>query len=476
MMDTKHFVWGAQIEDLWEVASELQENAIEVDVYLRAMGSDSCIMKDTDRNLFTSVPSDKCFKKTVTFPAHKLMLAAASPFLNKVLSEHYHEHRDTCVSITVPHVSPNALHYVIDFIYCGNLDIPMTAREQVLEAAQLLQVISLIDYIQSDNSRSVGMSEAEPAELKEKADNRINDGMKSPSRKRGRKRKLPKIPPVVNESFSVLNIHTQKKADILNESKKYGDDELGRCRRKIKNRYNSDIYEVNIPKLRRFRNKELYNTVKKKGKSAEHSSKDLNQSSKENENHHTYALNTNVCKMNENVVANVSLDKEVTTSSPSFTCTTFDLRPIKTEDLEPHLLPLPSTLPSSSVVMPHLFTSDASYLQESSRSQCLTDISCAPFIEPQDSKTRITEESFESSTLVVASSSSSSSLLLSHTRDLSVTSLPALQSLPLKQVPAVSHPQNTSDTFQDEKNEYEEEEEDGLLKWQVRSEILVITV
>lgn len=84
-MDGKHFVWNAQNGDIWEVANELQEKAVHVDVYLQAIRNESCNVKDIDCNVFNKLPSSKeKVTKNVTFPAHKLMLAAASPFLNKV--------------------------------------------------------------------------------------------------------------------------------------------------------------------------------------------------------------------------------------------------------------------------------------------------------------------------------------------------------------------------------------------------------
>lgn len=85
-MDVEHFVWNARNGDIWEVANELQENAVHVDVYLQAVGNDPCNVKDMECKIFNRLPlsKEKMFMKNVTFPAHKLMLAAASPFLNKV--------------------------------------------------------------------------------------------------------------------------------------------------------------------------------------------------------------------------------------------------------------------------------------------------------------------------------------------------------------------------------------------------------
>lgn len=388
----------------------------------------------------------------------------------QVLSEHYHEHRDTCVNITVPHISPDALHYILNFIYCGDLDIPLAFRKQVLEAAKLLEVISLIEYIQLDSVVKLReMNKDENKELEIVVDKTVSDVIKVPPKKKGRKRKIPRVQPLHDESSLVHPTMMKKETLIQNEPEKYFDTQLGRSLRKIKSRYSSDIYEVNIPKLRKPGIKGLQNTVKQKRKKTEQGLEENNQSSSENENHHAYILkaNSEFNKNNQDFVVDLLVDdkeredKKYLTNLPSRTRTVFESKGAKTEDLVPDLLILPS---SSSVVVKHLFPSDASCLQESSRSQCLKEVSCASFIEPQISITRTTKESDESSSLVVESSSSS---LLSQLKELPVTASPTVQVFPLKQVSGISHPQETSDTLQEEKIE-DEEHEDGLLKWQVR--------
>ncbi|XP_071548456.1 uncharacterized protein [Panulirus ornatus] len=466
-MDGKHFVWNAQNGDIWEVANELQEKAVHVDVYLQAIRNESCNVKDIDCNVFNKLPSSKeKVTKNVTFPAHKLMLAAASPFLNKVLNEHYHDHHDSCVNITVPNVSPDALHYILNFIYCGDVNIPLAVREQVLEAAKLLQVSNLIDYFQPNCIKLEEMNEEESKVLETEVDKPLSDIMKVPPKKRGRKRKIPRLQPVIDETSSMNLTKIQKEKCILTEPKMYLDNQLGRCHRKIKSRYSSDIYEVNIPKLRKCKSTGLHSEVKQEQKS-EQSFEETKESSS-----HTCILKTNskLPKMNEDcdvnvLVDNIDVDKKDFTNLPPGTSNVFESKFTKMEDIDPDLLTLPSTSASSSssVVITHLFASDSSYLQESNRSQSLKEIPCTSFIDPQVSMASTTKESYESSSLIVASSSSS---LLSQIKELPVTASPTMQDLPLKQVSGISHTQVTSDTLQ-EKIADEEQEEDGLLKWQV---------
>lgn len=88
-MDSKHFVWRAQNGEIWEVARKLQEKAVEVDVYLQTMADSHCSVKESCNNCgplndILSTEGKELSCNTIAFPAHKLMLAAASPFLKKV--------------------------------------------------------------------------------------------------------------------------------------------------------------------------------------------------------------------------------------------------------------------------------------------------------------------------------------------------------------------------------------------------------
>lgn len=81
----QHFTWSSQGSAIWEVASKLQEDAVQVDVYLHTtVGGPETSGTSPTYRAFTK--KKKNHKECITFPAHKLILAAASPFLKKVQS------------------------------------------------------------------------------------------------------------------------------------------------------------------------------------------------------------------------------------------------------------------------------------------------------------------------------------------------------------------------------------------------------
>lgn len=84
----QQFIWSSQGRAIWEVASKLQEDAIQVDVCLHTPAG-GCEMVNTNTTHKVLTKKKKVHKDYKTFPAHKLILAAASPFLKKVQYRHF---------------------------------------------------------------------------------------------------------------------------------------------------------------------------------------------------------------------------------------------------------------------------------------------------------------------------------------------------------------------------------------------------
>lgn len=84
----KHFIWSSHSNAIWDVASKLQEDAIQVDVYLHTATGGPNSLEDQGNSTTLRPPTrrKKSHKDSISFPAHKLILAAASPFLRKVCS------------------------------------------------------------------------------------------------------------------------------------------------------------------------------------------------------------------------------------------------------------------------------------------------------------------------------------------------------------------------------------------------------
>ncbi|KAK3876960.1 hypothetical protein Pcinc_018290 [Petrolisthes cinctipes] len=245
MMDMEEkrnqLVWNTHWEDMRVIASQLHHQATQADVYLHtSMTSVVCLANTTtttstaadDENWRSSSSETSLSSGTdrTAFPAHRVILAAASPFLCKVLHDHYLDHRDTCSTIMLPQVSSATLTHILDFVYCGHATIPWVEREKVLEAAQLLQIMSLIACLQPSTVKveDGGMaasclfsSGAMASEIK-------------PEMRRGRKRKIQEGSSA-NETFSNLQSKVKKKVSIDTDHESCEENPLGRSRRKIKN-------------------------------------------------------------------------------------------------------------------------------------------------------------------------------------------------------------------------------------------------
>ena len=77
------------------------------------------------------------------FDAHRVVLAASSPYFNAMFS---HEHRESKLSkVTLNGIDPSALKELIEFAYSATLTICEDNIQSLLTAANLLQVTSVID-------------------------------------------------------------------------------------------------------------------------------------------------------------------------------------------------------------------------------------------------------------------------------------------------------------------------------------------
>lgn len=79
----QRFIWSSQSRAIWEVASKLQEDAVQADVFLHTAAGGGEVV-DTSTVHRTLTKKKKIHKDPITFPAHKLILAAASPLFKKV--------------------------------------------------------------------------------------------------------------------------------------------------------------------------------------------------------------------------------------------------------------------------------------------------------------------------------------------------------------------------------------------------------
>ncbi|KAK4321845.1 hypothetical protein Pmani_007382 [Petrolisthes manimaculis] len=255
-------VWNTHWEDMRVIASQLHHQATQADVYLHTLMTSVDYLANTttttaaaaDENWRSSSSSDTLGSGTnkTAFPAHRVILAAASPFLCKVLHDHYLDHRDTCSTIMLPQVSSATLTHILDFVYCGHATIPWAEREKVLEAAQLLQIMSLIACLQPSTVKVKDGRKAASCLLSSGA---MASEIK-PEMRRGRKRKNQEGSSA-NETFSNLQSKVKKKVSTDTDHESCEENPLGRSRRKIKSRYSSDDYELSVPELRPVKSKPL---------------------------------------------------------------------------------------------------------------------------------------------------------------------------------------------------------------------------
>ncbi len=76
-------------------------------------------------------------------PAHRSVLAAASPFFEAMFTSEFKEKNDTVVKLN--DITPDALEVVIDAIYKFNLELTIQNLPEVLAAAHMLQISGIIE-------------------------------------------------------------------------------------------------------------------------------------------------------------------------------------------------------------------------------------------------------------------------------------------------------------------------------------------
>jgi len=74
------------------------------------------------------------------FPAHKVILSAASPFFRGLLKRNPSQHPSIVMS---PHVRPADLQNIIDFIYQGEVNVPQSELDNFLSVGEALKIRGL---------------------------------------------------------------------------------------------------------------------------------------------------------------------------------------------------------------------------------------------------------------------------------------------------------------------------------------------
>ena len=375
------------------------------------------------------------------------------------MREHYDEHHDTCVCIIIPTVPHEILQYILDFIYCGKIIIPLSVQKEVLEAAKLLQILNLISYIEPE------VKEQPKYEVKVNQE-KVDDTRLHPKWKR----KMKHLHFKLNNSLAVHGDGAEQNRGTSFENK-IENYNYKRHRRKIKSRYDSDIYELSLPKLRDLSSKHLEVSREEDEKNEMHPKTlisrkgDLQSDSSKYKELFTHSCSSH--HVDEDHKDNAKLVKVAEFSHDSkddidFKTTHHD--PIKS-NLSSLTLQSPCLLSvGSSDVVSNYFTTDSSYLHGNS------EIPCTSFINSPVSSSSISKKLYPSP-LAVGDSSSS----VPHISELPSTSAPftqeALENDSLKYIPSIRRPQEAlhhpDGNNDDNEDDDDAEEEDGLFKLQV---------
>jgi len=116
--------------------------------------------KDFDRNIrngWTSLLQDDDFCDVTLvsdgnqIKAHKIVLSTFSPVLGQILKKNPHQH--PLIYLLGLGISPRALDNLIDFMYRGEIRIPQDEINELLNLANILQVVGL-----SENEESIERS------------------------------------------------------------------------------------------------------------------------------------------------------------------------------------------------------------------------------------------------------------------------------------------------------------------------------
>lgn len=389
----------------------------------------------------------------------------------QVLTEHYLDHHDACIDITIPNVLPEALRCILDFLYCGSIGIPPAIRESVLEAANILQIKNFIDYYPT--SVKLGLYENENTTPGKNYNASRIKKLDIPIQKqeKGTKRICEEKSTHSSLFKAAVQVKEEPEAD---EGSSGGADvrsEAGRGRRKVKSKYSTDIYEVSLPKMRKWKRRKINSFL-------EHEKEKMVQNPSEVQQN--YASQEPEKDTVLNVLSSVmDMDQETSQHKREKTCALGEVPKDFTTDSLPSLIgepppPSPAALlftekegkiltsevpltlastPSSSVIMPHIFVASQPYLSDSTtKPEPIAEMSCPPAIVQEDS-VALNERSLEPPSADISSIPPTSMFS-------GVKELPLMA--PRSSI--ANFPQKISEAFH-VKNE--EEQEDGLFKFQV---------
>lgn len=383
------------------------------------------------------------------------------------------DHHDACVDITIPQVLPEALHCILDFLYCGTIGIPSGIRESVLEAANLLQIKNFTDYLpfsekhasfyESDNITPQKNFNVYGIRTRETCIQKHERGAKGEDEGKYVQSSASRVPVQVKE---------ESEAD---QKICAGTDALqGQRKRKVKSIYSTDLYEVNLPRARKYKKGKISRFLNTEKEAALQNTVRAEQSNmcqvteKQSMPNVLSSLMDNEQKSNQNKLKKISTvgkaSEDFTTTSTASVCEPMSSSSVAlsfTEKESKALIPqLPITLAStsSSVIMSNIFVADQPYISDSATNpESLMEVSCVPAIAQEDS-VALNGRSLEPPNVGDASLPPTS--VLSGVKELTLMAPPPS----METSPTSPSYHKTSETFHGEKNE---EEQDGVFKFQV---------
>lgn len=372
----------------------------------------------------------------------------------QILSEHYLDHHDACVDITIPHVLPEAMRCILDFLYCGTTGIPPAIRDSVLEAANLLQIKNFTDYYPS-------CVELEgPYETEFTSEKNELKTIEIPLHKQRRRGKRLSGEKYVHSSVSKATVQVKEECEADQGGCGHaGPVEARQRRRKVKSKYSSDIYEVNLPKMRKWKKRKIQSFLKEEANVQKPTGAQQKDEFEEPNKHIVSSIFSSIMNIDqennqnkfEKTSAMEKASEDFNTDPPPSVC---DLPPLPSPVDKKHRtftsqfpLTVPSTS-SSSVAMQNIFVPDQPYFPDSTTKH-----------NSVTSKAR----SLESPSVAVTSLPPTS--LLSRIKELPFMTPPSsIATFPEAQITSPTH-HKISETLHEDKNE--EEQEDGLFKFQV---------
>lgn len=75
-------------------------------------------------------------------------------FFFQLFNDHYVEHRENCVTVLLPEISPLILYHVIHYVYTSRLDIPSSIYSEVLQLAKFLRIDSLVNELVQNTTKT----------------------------------------------------------------------------------------------------------------------------------------------------------------------------------------------------------------------------------------------------------------------------------------------------------------------------------